>query len=147
MGLTSNARRLFQKANDLDARKLYFDALQVYEEVCKTSREIGDTSIILASLNNMGLIFETLEDLKHALVKYKESITVAEENKDQVMIGLGLYNISRVYRKEKKYSKALRFLNESLNILSRTELENRLKYIIQEIQSSITEIKHIIQAN
>lgn len=144
LGLTLKANQLCQEANNLDARKLHYDALLKYEEARNISEELGDSSLKITCLNNIGLILETLEDFPQALTNFRKAFKVAKKVDDQLGIALQLGNIGRIYKNKKKFHEALRFFKESFNILSRIKLEKSLYYVKEEVESYITEIEKFI---
>ena len=142
--LSLRANRLCQEANNLDANKLHYDALLKYEGARIIAEELGDHPLKITCLNNIGLIFESLEDFPKALTNFREAVKLAEKVGDQLGKALQLGNIVRIYKSEKKYSVALRIFRESLDILSSIKLKKSLYYVKEEVESYIAEIKKLI---
>ena len=105
---------------------------------------MDDHSLNITCLNNIGLIFESLEDFPKALTNFREAVKLAEKVDDQLGKALQLGNIGRIYKSEKKYSDALGIFRESLDILTSIKLEKSLYYVKEEVESYITEIKKLI---
>jgi len=142
LGLRAN--QLCQDANTLLGKKLYYDSLLKYEEAKKIEEKLGDLSVKATCHNNIGLIFEILEDFPKALMNFEEALIITKELGDQLGTALQLENIGRIYKNEKKYSEALRFFKESFYILSRIKLEKSLLYIKKEVESHIKKIEKFI---
>lgn len=140
LDLSLKANQLCHRANVLDAKKLYYDALLKYEEANKIIRYLGDFSIEATILNNIGLILESLGAFPQALTRFKKALNLVKELEDQLSITLQFENIARIYQKEKKFNEALKFFREFLGNFSHLPLE-----VKKGIKSHIQDIEKILQ--
>ncbi len=139
--LKFKANQLCQEANSLGAKKYYYDALVKYEEAQTIFDELGDKEGKYTCLNNIGLIFESLEDYHKALTSFREALDIAEVINDQLGVALEKMNIARIHNVEGRQIESLKFFEESLSILSQVDLPKPLYYLKEEVKANIEKIK------
>jgi tetratricopeptide (TPR) repeat protein len=91
-------------------------ALGFYGKSLKIGEEFGFSDLIIKSLLNSAMIYDSLGDQSHALDCYEKSFKLAEESGDVITMAHALNNLGNIYRIEGKFAKALEAMLKSLKL-------------------------------
>lgn len=119
----TEAKRLYQEGIQLYRNQRFNEALEIFQQALAIFREIENRGNIGATLNNIGLIYDQLNQPKEALDYYEEAL---ENTPSSDLEGSGntLYNIAVVYDKNHQYQQAFSYYQQALEI--RRELKDRV---------------------
>lgn len=81
-------------------------------------KELDDKNRLALVCNSLGIVSNQLDDFKRAKDYYEEALNIILDNKIENVDDLKYFlynNLGVLYKEEKNYSKALYYLNESLN--------------------------------
>ncbi|CCH54216.1 hypothetical protein BN8_03364 [Fibrisoma limi BUZ 3] len=96
-------RAYSDKGNYDSSRSYLLKAIGIY-------KTLGDTWNLASTTNNLGVAEQNIRSNYPAAMRYYvEGLKYAEATGDNYLIGLGLDNISEIYRLQKNYPKALQF--------------------------------------
>lgn len=98
--------------NEDEARKYFYQALEVYEEI---DQMWGDAWGIAKTLNNIAISYSEVAP-KQAIDYYKKALKVAEDNSFEIMIPPMVNNIGAVYEDMGDYNKALEYYRKALDL-------------------------------
>jgi tetratricopeptide (TPR) repeat protein len=101
---------------DLDRVARYSEALPLYEQSLRISRELGDKSQEGATLNNIAGIYRARGDYTTALKYLEQNLVLFREIGDKAHEGGTLNNISGIHWARGDYATALKYLEQSLRI-------------------------------
>ncbi|MDP8220543.1 MAG: sigma 54-interacting transcriptional regulator [Candidatus Stygibacter frigidus] len=90
--------------------------LAYYQEALPYVKKAGNKDVLAIVLNNIGGVYEDMENYAQALENYQKAIAIAEEQKIEHNLSIFLKHIGSVYFKQGKYEEALQYLNRSLAI-------------------------------
>lgn len=110
--------------------------MQYYQQALDIAVEENDYFFSAVIHNNIGGVFEDMEDFENAIVKYKEAYTIMETHKFSRYQPLVLKFIGSCYLKLKDYKKALDYAKKALKLL----LEFQMNTEIQEMYAMIGDI-------
>ncbi|MEO9868868.1 MAG: tetratricopeptide repeat protein [Ekhidna sp.] len=105
-----------RQANGYAALGNYYLALNLYLEVKKTYDSLQNTSKIAACLNNIGMIYNFIDDYDRALSNYKAAAALFAKLKDSSRQSIILNNIGHIYKKQDEYILAMEYLYQSLKL-------------------------------
>lgn len=114
-------------------------------EALNTFEELGKAKQLYISYNNLGIVFNGLEEWEYSNEYYKKSLDVAVELNDSILVAQTLNNIGVNYQAQKNYYQSLKYFNEALNIdslfykhtrLYSTLLDNKAYSIFKQNPSS-----------
>ncbi|GAB3221887.1 ATP-binding protein [Spirosoma arcticum] len=101
-------RAYSDKGNYDSCRHYLLKAIAIY-------KTLGDTWNLSSTTNNLGVAEHNIRSNYPAATRYYfEGLKYAEANRDNYLIGIGLDNVSEIYRIQKNYPKALQFGRRSL---------------------------------
>ncbi|WP_291726823.1 tetratricopeptide repeat protein [Bernardetia sp.] len=98
------------------ANKDYQTALEANKEVLEVDRQIGDSSAVAATLNNIGYVHKFLGNYTKALKNFEQARKIEKKlglEEDPIT----LTNTAIVYQNLAQYDNALRFLKEATKIV------------------------------
>ena len=101
---------------DLYRISRYADALPLFEQSLKLSREIGHKAGEGTTLNNIGAIYHAQGDYATASRYYEQSLAIRREIGDKTGEGVTLNNIGRIYSAQGDNATALQYYEQSLAI-------------------------------
>ncbi len=101
---------------DLYRISRYADALPLFEQSLKLSREIGHKAGEGTTLNNIGAIYHAQDDYAIASRYYEQSLAIRREIGDKTGEGVTLNNIGRIYSAQGDNATALQYYEQSLAI-------------------------------
>lgn len=117
------ANKLFQEGVQQYRRGEYPKALQTYQRVLEMRRQMGDKAGIGQTLNNIGLIYNGLQQNDKALEILQQALTIRKEIKDRAGEGETLDILGGVYLALSQDEKSLETLQQALAI--RREVKDR----------------------
>lgn len=91
----------------------YYDALRLFLEVKTTYERLKDRARIAALLNNIGRIYNFIEDDERALKHYEESVMLFAELKNLPQEASILNNIGYIHKLNGDFNKSLEYLDLS----------------------------------
>ncbi len=101
---------VYYQLNELNlSDEAYFEALNLFDSA---GIEIGKARV----LGNIGWNYKVREMLDEALVYYNQSLAIAREANDPMILQMILNNLGTVYRNQGRYQEALAIFNESLEL-------------------------------
>ncbi|MFC1976472.1 CHAT domain-containing protein, partial [Chloroflexota bacterium] len=98
-------------------------ALEYYQQSLTIVKDIGDRAGEGVILNNLGGIYDNLEQYEWALEYYQQSLIIRQEVGDRAGEGTSLNNIGHIYNNLGQYKRALDYYRQSLVIAK--EVSNR----------------------
>ncbi len=119
----TKAEALYQEGVALYNQADYQGAIKKFAEALTIYQEIGDRQAEGITLNNIGLIYDTLGQYEQALDYDQQALTIMRQLSDQDGEGRMLNDIGLVYRSLGQYQKALDFLQQALTL--RQKVGNR----------------------
>ncbi len=119
----AEAARLFQQGLQQYRQALYREALQTYQQALVIRRELGDRVGEAQTLNNIGEVYNGLDEYSKALEILQQALAIRKEVSDNAGIGETLNHIGEAYNGLDEYPKALAVLQQALAI--RKEVGNR----------------------
>ncbi|MBD2546653.1 MULTISPECIES: CHAT domain-containing protein [Planktothricoides] len=102
----------------------YSEALEIYQEVLKQRREIGDLTGEAATLHRIGGVYNKLANYEAALNFYQAALRIRESLQDRSGIGSSLNSIGGIYFQMGQYDTAIEVFQAAIAI--REELGDRL---------------------
>ena len=121
--------------------KKYKDALKHFKIALDLAEKNGNKKMLPAALANIGNIYFEKGELNKAVEYYRRGLKIAKEiNLRKSYIALNSYNLGITYYRLKKYSEAVKFLKEALNIY------NQLKDTRSKINSAYFLAKSYIKS-
>ncbi|MBD2301660.1 DUF2225 domain-containing protein [Nostoc sp. FACHB-190] len=117
------ADKLFQEGVQQYRRGEYPKALQTYQQVLEIRRQMGDKAGIGQTLNNIGLVYNGLQQNDKALEILQQALTIRKEIKDRAGEGETLDILGGVYLALSQDEKSLEILEQALAI--RREVKDR----------------------
>ncbi len=112
----AEADQLFQQGNQQYENSQFQAAIQLWQEALKIYRELGDHSEEAASLNNLGIAYDSLGRYQKAIEFHQQSLTIEQEIGDRNGVATSLNNLGGAYRSLGQYQKAIEFHQQSLAI-------------------------------
>ncbi len=103
-------------ANIYNDLKQYEKALESNKEVARIQKEISDHLGLARSYNNIGNSYLFLNDTLQSLDYYLKAINISEKNNFDRELGASYNNYGTILQSQKKFKKALIYLNKSLVI-------------------------------
>lgn len=94
----------------------YDEALHFFSNAYEQAKKEDDETEMALILNNLGLIYWSLDDDESSMEYYKESAKLAEKLNMNRLLGLTYTNRGLVLRKQKKYDEALNHNNKAVDI-------------------------------
>jgi len=95
-----------EKSDGLKAIKLYEESMKIFEE-------LNDKKGIASSLNNIGIIYQSLGNIKQALDNYTKSLKLLESLNDKYGISYCLNNLGYIYHGQGDYEKGLMYYEKA----------------------------------
>jgi CHAT domain-containing protein/uncharacterized protein HemY len=117
------ADKLFQDGVQQFRRGEYPKALQTYQRVLEIRRKLGDKAGIGQTLNNIGQVYNSLQQNDKALEILQQALTIRREIKDRAGEGETLDILGAVYLILEQDEKSLETLQQALAI--RREVKDR----------------------
>jgi tetratricopeptide (TPR) repeat protein len=77
-----------------------------------------------SALNNLGVVYERLEDYESALVYYLKCLDLLKDEKLMRFVSKSLSNIAGIYNRLNRYGEAKKFLDEAMNVCISIEEEH-----------------------
>ncbi len=110
-------------------------AIYFYKEAKKMFEKIGDQSGIATACNNLGVVYQSMGDLKNAELQYKESIQRSKEFESLETLAFAEISLASLYIEKGNYDEAEKILINALNAgkelgSGETEL-NAYKYLTE----------------
>jgi len=112
----AEAARLFQQGLQQYRQALYREALQTYQQALVIRRELGDRVGEAQTLNNIGEVYNGLDEYSKALEILQQALGIRKEVSDKAGIGETLNHIGDAYNGLDEYPKALAILQQALAI-------------------------------
>jgi tetratricopeptide (TPR) repeat protein len=91
-------------------------SIEKYQEALDLFRRAGDRRAEAITLNNIGLVYDTLGEARKALEKYNEALPISRAIGDRRAEAVALNSIGEAYRSLGEMRKALEKYNEALPI-------------------------------
>ncbi|MDF5713532.1 MAG: tetratricopeptide repeat protein [Rhizonema sp. NSF051] len=117
------AEKLFQQGLQQYRQGYFSKALKTYQEALAIYRQLNDKAGIGQSLNDIGMVYISLEKNDQALEVLQQALFIRQQLKDRKGEGETLDNIGTVYGAQHKYNKQQEFLQQALAI--RREVKDR----------------------
>lgn len=89
-------------------------ALEKHQEALKLNQEMGDSSAIARSYNNLGLVYKKIGDYDKALEYNLESLALERDHHNRGGIAQSLCNIGNLYFEMSDFPSSLEYYQESL---------------------------------
>jgi len=129
----------------LTAEKKYSEALEYYKKVLDAVQALNRKDKIVVALNNIGNTFMCLNKDDSALVFHNKALTIAMQNAystgDSIGVASALSEIGAVYKKTKKYDKAMLVLQRSYVILKVSNNKIWMGELLSDMGAILTEQK------
>lgn len=132
---------LLNKAMILENRGVFAHALEIYHQTLDLSDSLGLESVRAQSLNNLGIVYKSLEKYEEALKYYEEALEIKKSQNDQDAIAFILNNMGTLYDMLGDTEKALSVYNLSLeinkkqgNTLAVSYIEHNMAMIYKEMK-------------
>jgi CHAT domain-containing protein/predicted DNA-binding protein YlxM (UPF0122 family) len=109
----SAAEKLYQAATEQLNKGQFHAALKTFEEVLAALKQINYPQGQAATLNQIGLVYNSLGDFQKALSYYQQALTIFQQQKARKEQGTTLINIAAAYRNLGQYQKALEFYQQA----------------------------------
>jgi signal transduction histidine kinase len=94
----------------------YDSAIYYFLNSLESFKAINDSAKLSSLYNNLGILYETKENLKAALDNYEKSINIKVALKDTSEIAKTGMNIGNIFLKQKKYKESLEQYEKSLEL-------------------------------
>jgi len=109
--------RLLNDMATMLCKKLDYDqAMKLFNESLKISRQIGDRRSTARTLHNMAMIHDKKRDYDQAMKLYNESLEISRQIGDQSMTATTLNCMGMIYARKEDHDQAMKLYNESLEI-------------------------------
>jgi CHAT domain-containing protein/Tfp pilus assembly protein PilF len=116
----AEADRFYKQGLQQYQTSQFRDALQSYQQALSLYQEIGDRAAWEgATLNGIGLIYDSLGQYPQALEQYQQALVILREVGDRAGEGIILSNIGEVYRSLGQYPQAVEQYQQALVILGK----------------------------
>ncbi|MBK8553624.1 MAG: tetratricopeptide repeat protein [Ignavibacteria bacterium] len=104
-----------------------------FEESLAISRDIGDKSILILSLNNLGSVNQELGDPIKATGLFEEALAIGREIGEKPAISNSLYELGTVSLARGDYLKALEYVKDSFEIRSEAGDKRGMSYSLNSL--------------
>jgi tetratricopeptide (TPR) repeat protein len=116
LALGPHARTLVYLARAKQSLGEVKDALEHYRTALHLYTEVGDRVGLVATLNNIGLVYDGLGNRHQALRYFHQALSITEEIDDRAGLATTLSNIGLVYENLGDRQQALRYFHQALPI-------------------------------
>ncbi len=116
--------RLEQTGLDAYRNRRYSEALEIYQEVLKLRRQIGDLAGEAATLHRIAGVYNKLANYQEAFNFYQQSLNIRQSIGDRSGVGSSLNSIGGIYFQMGQYDAAIAVFQEAIAI--REKLGDRL---------------------
>jgi len=107
---------LLTQGERLSSQGLFARAVETYELAIRLAERLGEKSLTVNALRDLGRVDETRGNYPQALERYQQSLEVAEEITDRLGMARALNGIGNVHDAQGDYSEAARRYQQSLKI-------------------------------
>ena len=122
MKLTLKANKLYRQGNELFKQEIEtskIQAIDIFEQALLLYKKTNYQIWAAITLNNIGLVYNTLEEKQTALDYFNKSLNLFQEMKNFLGEAMTLNNIGLVYDTLGKKQTALDYFNQSLDLFQK----------------------------
>ena len=112
----AEAERLAEECYQLFTESNYQQTLDVCTQAVEVARAVGDRLRESASLNNLGIVYESLGQYSKVIDYYEQSLRLARDLGSRQGESASLNNLGAVYGSLGQYSKAIDYYEQSLHL-------------------------------
>ncbi|MEG4031917.1 CHAT domain-containing tetratricopeptide repeat protein, partial [Microcoleus sp. Pol8_C1] len=88
-----------------------------YNQALPIRREVGDRAGVATTLNNIGVVYNSISQPQEALKYYNQALPIRREVGDRAGVATTLNNIGEVYNRISQPQEALKYYNQALPIM------------------------------
>ncbi len=135
----AEADRLFQEGKQQYQTSQFEAALESWQQALAIYREIEDRQGIAASLNNLGIVYDSLGQYEPAIDYHQQSLQIQQEIGDRSGIANSLNNLGWTFFKSGSLTEAETHFQQGIEVYEslRVKLEDAHKISIFETQSNV----------
>lgn len=113
----------------------YYEAIRGFREARLIFEELKETERIASCLNNVGALYNSINEFDLALDYFLQALALYEQTKENNMISASINNIGYIYKMKADYDNALVYLYRALHISKQSPIDYAL-YPIYNIGSA-----------
>ena len=117
-----------------------------YQQALALSKQIKNNSLILSSLNDVGVCYIQLNKMDSAIIIFEQAVVVAKKMNDTLRVARILANTGNVYLHKKDRAKAIEYYFQSAGLWETVADQNRLPALYSNINSLLNDQKEYTRA-